>query len=67
MYEPWCRTTAVRHDPCVPDVFIAIVKYMNGAPPRPWWKYTPLRKQTPALRNNQRFQNLRSMGGSPMP
>ncbi|MBE2243808.1 MAG: mitomycin resistance protein, partial [Burkholderiaceae bacterium] len=25
--------------------FLAITDFMRGAPPAPWWTYTPLRKQ----------------------
>ena len=34
-----------RQDPCVLDTFLAIVDFMNGAQPRPWWAYTEARKQ----------------------
>lgn len=34
-----------RQDPCVLDTFLAIVDFMNGAEPRPWWAYTASRKQ----------------------
>ena len=46
MYDELCRTTGVRHDPCVLDVFIAAVRFMAGEPARPWWKYTPERKRS---------------------
>jgi hypothetical protein len=35
----------VRHDPCLADVFLAAVDYMNGAPKRPWHWYTARRKK----------------------
>lgn len=44
MYEDLCRITAVRHDPCVIDVFISAVRYMEGGPALPWWNYTAERK-----------------------
>lgn len=37
--------TGVRQDPCVLDTFIAAVRYMEGAPKRPWWHYTAERKR----------------------
>ena len=46
MYDELCRTTGVRHDPCVLDVFIAAVRFMAGEPAKPWWKYTPERKRS---------------------
>lgn len=45
MYEELCFKTGERHDPCVIDVFISAVRFMEGEPKRPWWAYTPERKQ----------------------
>jgi hypothetical protein len=52
LYERLCALTGQRHDPCVLDVFTAVVDFMAGAPARPWWHYTAARKrqQTPAGR-----------------
>jgi hypothetical protein len=44
MYEALCRIDGVRHDPCLLDVFTSVVAFVNGAPARPWWAYTPKRK-----------------------
>lgn len=54
MYDTLCDITGVRHDPCVIDVFIAAVRFMSGEPSKPWWKYTPERKQTLAFRCKSR-------------
>jgi hypothetical protein len=45
MYEELCRKTRQRHDPCVIDVFISAVRFMQGEPKRPWWAYTAERKK----------------------
>lgn len=45
MYDTLCRLTGTRHDPCVLDVFLAAVRFMEGAPPRKWWFYTAERKR----------------------
>jgi hypothetical protein len=45
LYQKLCRTTGTRHDPCVLDTFMAAVDFMNGAPAKPWWHYTSLRKK----------------------
>ena len=45
LYEDLCEITGQRHDPCLLDTFIAAVRYMEGAPKRPWWKYTAERKR----------------------
>lgn len=36
LYRTLERHTGRRQDPCVLDTFMAIVDFMNGAPPRPW-------------------------------
>jgi len=52
MYDDLCRITGQRHDPCLLDTFIAAVRYMEGAPKKPWWKYTSERKRELATRNS---------------
>lgn len=51
LYDTLCARTGVVHDPCVYDVFISAVRYMEGAPARPWWHYTAERKRTLARRS----------------
>lgn len=51
LYDDLCRITGLRHDPCLLDTFIAAVRYMEGAPKKPWWKYTTERKRVMAARN----------------
>ena len=46
LYEQLCRKTGQRHDPCVIDVFLSVVRFMEGAPAKPWWAYTAERKRT---------------------
>jgi hypothetical protein len=50
LYEELCRKTGVRHDPCVIDVFLAAVRFMEGQPAKPWWAYTAERKRELARR-----------------
>lgn len=50
LYDELCRITGHRHDPCLLDTFIAAVRYMEGAPKRPWWEYTAERKRGMAAR-----------------
>lgn len=54
MYDELCRVTGQRHDPCLLDVFISAVRYMEGAPAKPWWKYTAERKREMAARSTPR-------------
>ena len=44
MYNDLCTITNKRHDPCVIDVFISAVRYMEGGPPKKWWEFTKERK-----------------------
>jgi hypothetical protein len=46
LYERLNRILGARQDPCVCDVLISVVRYMEGAPERPWWYYTAERKRT---------------------
>lgn len=45
MFKKLNDQTGEKHDPCLLDVFISVVRYMEGAPPHPWWYYTPERKK----------------------
>ena len=44
MYAQLCLRTGVMHDHCVIDVFLSIVRFMQGEPPRPWWEFSKERK-----------------------
>jgi hypothetical protein len=44
LYQRLCAATGQRQDPCVLDTFMAATDFMRGAPPAPWWHYTPQRK-----------------------
>ena len=45
LYNDLCRITQKKQDPCVLDVFISAVKYMEGGPPKKWWEFTAERKK----------------------
>lgn len=45
MYDELCQATGKQFDPCLLDVFISAVKYMEGAPKKMWWEYTEERKR----------------------
>jgi hypothetical protein len=46
IYETICDHDHQRHDPCLLDTITSAVDQANGNPPRPWWTYTPARKNT---------------------
>ena len=45
LYRALCDKTRTRQDPCVLDTFISVVRFMEGAPARPWWSYATARKK----------------------
>jgi len=44
LYQELCRITGERQDPCVLDVLISVVRYIDGDGAKPWWMYTAERK-----------------------
>jgi pathogenicity locus Cdd1 protein len=46
LYKALCELTRARQDPCVLDTFISAIRFMEGAPARPWWHYTAERKRS---------------------
>lgn len=44
LFTELCTITQQTHDPCVIDVFISVVRFMEGDAPKPWWHYTQERK-----------------------
>ena len=53
MYDDLCRITGKCYDPCLLDTFISAVRFMEGAPKRPWHAYTAERKRELAGRNER--------------
>ena len=47
------RLEGDRVDPCVIDVFLAVIDFMEGSAPRPWWHYTPERKRMAKARRRK--------------
>jgi len=37
--------TGHRQDPCVLDTFMAVIDFMSGGAPRPWWAFTGERQR----------------------
>jgi hypothetical protein len=54
LYDRLNRMSGIRHDPCLLDTFIAAVRFVNGAPAKPWWAYTAERRRTLAARAKTR-------------
>lgn len=45
MFQELCSVTGKQFDPCLADVFISSVRYMEGEPAKSWWEYTEERKK----------------------
>ncbi len=45
LYEKLCATSGKRFDPCVIDVFMSVIYFMEGGEPLPWWDFTEERKK----------------------
>ncbi|HEX7459823.1 MAG TPA: helix-hairpin-helix domain-containing protein [Acidimicrobiales bacterium] len=41
LHEESCRLHGVRREPCVRDLFAAIIDFTEGGPSQPWWAFTP--------------------------
>lgn len=44
MYDALGELAGQRHDPCMLDVFMSVVRFMEGGEPLPWWAFTDQRK-----------------------
>lgn len=45
LYRRLNKKAGQRQDPCVLDTFMSVIDFANGAPAKPWWKYTAKRKK----------------------
>jgi len=54
MYEQLGQVMGVRHDPCMLDVLISAVRFMEGGPALQWWAFTAERKRMMPPRNTRK-------------
>jgi len=45
LYDALCARTGQRHDPCVIDVFMSVIHFMEGGEALPWWSFSGERKR----------------------
>jgi len=45
LYNRLAEITGHSHDPCVLDVFMAVIHFMEGGEAVPWWDFTEQRKR----------------------
>ncbi|RFA26558.1 mitomycin resistance protein [Alkalilimnicola ehrlichii] len=55
MYAELCRLSGHREDLSILDVFISVVRYMDGEPGQQWWRYTEERKRELAARRQAEY------------
>jgi len=61
LYEKMCVTTGARQDPCVIDVFMSVVHFMEGGQALPWWSFTKKRILLLRLKVNHPTESRRDM------
>jgi len=44
LYEELCKLEQQRLDPCLLDVILSAVDFMEGGSPKKWWEFTSARK-----------------------
>jgi alkaline phosphatase len=60
LYDQLCELDGKRHDPCVLDVFISAVEFVNHGVAKPWWEYTAQRKSELAKRQQNTTHKKRT-------
>lgn len=45
LYEELSTISGKKHDPCVIDVCMSVIRFMEGGDPLPWWSFTDERKK----------------------
>jgi hypothetical protein len=53
LYDKLCRLMGKRQDPCVIDVFISAISFVNGGRALPWWHFTEERKTILSRKNKE--------------
>jgi len=44
LYNKLSTLTGQKHDPCVIDVFLSVIDFMEGGESKPWWAFTEQRR-----------------------
>jgi len=45
LYQALCTRSGKTIDPCVIDIFMSVIHFMEGGDPLPWWSFTEKRKK----------------------
>ena len=54
LYQALCAKSGKRQDPCVIDIFMSVIYFMEGGDPLPWWFFTDKRKKQSSQKNKNR-------------
>ncbi len=57
MHRELCRLSNKDYDPCVIDVFLATVDFMEGGTALPWWNFTEERKTYLRSNSEDTYEN----------
>lgn len=49
LHNRLCGLKNATVDPCVIDVFLSVIHYMEGGEALPWWNFTEERKKNPVI------------------
>ena len=49
IYNKLCQKTGKKFDPCVIDVFMSAIDFMEGGEPSAWWEFTSRRKERTSI------------------
>lgn len=55
MYDDLCLFMGKKQDPCIIDVFMSVIRFMEGSDAQPWWFFTHERKK---LLNSRMKKNM---------
>jgi len=53
LYHALCAKSGKRQDPCVIDIFMSVIHFMEGGDPLPWWFFTEKRKKQSSHNKNR--------------
>lgn len=52
LHQKLCKKVKKKVDPCVIDVFMSAIDFMEGGKAKPWWNFTKKRKEILGVLNS---------------
>ncbi len=53
LYQALCAKSGKRQDPCVIDIFMSVIHFMEGGDALPWWSFSEKRKKQISQNKNR--------------